>query len=83
MRPRHQTGQIRKRGSNWILRYYEDRTQGGQIKRIRTTKALAPYKAFCDTRTYQRLWPMPNLERAKAGMRKLGQTLRRKYGIKE
>jgi integrase len=46
MRPRHQTGQIRKRGSNWILRYYEDRIKDGQIKRVRTTKALAPYSEY-------------------------------------
>jgi integrase len=46
MRPRHQTGQIRKRGSNWILRYYEDRIESGQIKRVRTTKVLAPYSEY-------------------------------------
>ena len=46
MRPRHQTGQIRKRGSNWILRYYEDRVESGQIKRVRTTKVLAPYSEY-------------------------------------
>lgn len=44
MRPRHQTGQICRRGSNWILRYYEDRLQDGQIVRVRTTKVLAPYE---------------------------------------
>src|SRR5690348_15721446 len=46
MRPRHQTGQICRRGPNWILRYYEDRLQGGRIVRVRTTKVLAPYEQY-------------------------------------
>jgi len=46
VRPRHQTGQIRRRGSNWILRYYEDRLEDGKITRVRTTKVLAPYEQY-------------------------------------
>lgn len=46
MRPRHQTGQIRRRGSNWILRYYEDRLENGKVARVRTTKVLAPYEQY-------------------------------------
>ena len=46
MRPRHQTGQICRRGPNWILRYYEDRVQNGQVVRVRTTKVLAPYDQY-------------------------------------
>src|SRR5258708_36122204 len=46
MRPRHQTGQIRRRGSNWILRYYEDRLENGKVIRVRTTKVLASYEQY-------------------------------------
>lgn len=47
MRPRHQQGQICKRGSNWVLRYHEDRVEAdGKIKRVRTVKVLAPYAAY-------------------------------------
>ena len=46
MRPRHQQGQICKRGSNWVLRYHEDRIVDGQVRRVRTMKALAPYSEY-------------------------------------
>ena len=46
MRPRHQQGQICKRGSNWVLRYHEDRIADGQVRRVRTMKALAPYSEY-------------------------------------
>ena len=36
-----------------------------------------------DVSTTQAYYILPNHERAKAGIKKLGQTLRRKYGIKE
>jgi hypothetical protein len=43
MRPRHQGGTIVRKGSNWILRYYEGRVIGGEIKRVRTSRVLAPF----------------------------------------
>ena len=43
MRPRFQQGQIMKRGPNWVLRYHEDRTVDGQIRRVRTMSALGAY----------------------------------------
>jgi integrase len=44
MRPRHQTGQITHKGSNWVLRFHEDRASvDGAVKRVRTTVALGPY----------------------------------------
>ena len=46
MRPRHQRGEICKRGSNWVLRYHEDRIVDGQVKRVRTQTALAPYVEY-------------------------------------
>jgi hypothetical protein len=46
MRPRHQQGQICLRGSNWVLRYHEDRIVDGRVKRVRTMKVLAPYSAY-------------------------------------
>ena len=46
MRPRHQEGQIAKRGSNWVLRYHEDRAVSGQTKRVRTTTVLASYEQY-------------------------------------
>src|SRR6266404_424804 len=46
MRPRHQQGQICVRGSNWILRYHEDRIVDGRVKRVRTMKVLAPYSTY-------------------------------------
>src|SRR5690348_6789913 len=45
MRPRFQQGQISHRGANWVLRYHEDRTENGVVKRVRTTATLAPYLA--------------------------------------
>jgi hypothetical protein len=46
MRPRHQLGQVCKSGSNWVLRYHEDRIVNGQVKRVGTKKALAPIAAY-------------------------------------
>jgi integrase len=47
MRPRYQRGQLCRRGSNWVLRYHEDRpTTGGQVKRVRTLTPLAPYSEY-------------------------------------
>jgi integrase len=47
MRPRHQRGQVLKRGLNWVLRYHEDRmSPGGQVKRVRTLTPLAPYSEY-------------------------------------
>jgi integrase len=46
MRPRYQQGQICKRGSNWVLRYHEDRIVDGKVKRVRTVKALATYSQY-------------------------------------
>jgi integrase len=46
MRPRHQLGQIAKRGSNWVLRYHEDRIIDGKVKRVRTSQVLAPYSDY-------------------------------------
>ena len=46
MRPRQQTGQVCKRGSNWVIRFHEDRITDGQVKRVRTLKALAPIAAY-------------------------------------
>ncbi len=93
MRPRHQTGQIRKRGSNWILRYYEDRTQDGQIKRVRTTKMLAPYSEYpykesdekrlrreLDDKIRNILAPVNNQKGSKAdGTSTLGEFIERSY----
>lgn len=46
MRPRHQEGQIARRGPNWVLRYYENRAINGTTKRVRTTSILAPYEQY-------------------------------------
>src|SRR5713101_2297448 len=46
MRPRQQQGQVTRRGSNWVLRYHEDRIVDGQVKRVRTIKVVAPYCDF-------------------------------------
>lgn len=46
MRPRHQEGQIARRGPNWILRFYENRAVNGITKRVRTTSILAPYEKY-------------------------------------
>ena len=46
MRPRHQQGQIARRGPNWVLRYHEDRLVDGAVKRVRTMKVLAPYAEY-------------------------------------
>lgn len=46
MRPRYQEGQISLRGSNWVLRYYEDRSGPNGIQRVRTTATLAPYSEY-------------------------------------
>jgi len=43
MRPRFQQGQICHRGSNWVLRYWEDRENVNVVKRVRATKTLGPY----------------------------------------
>lgn len=53
MRPRHQAGQVCKRGSKWVLRYHEDRIVDGHVKRVRTRKVLADgaeYKTDRDVR---------------------------------
>jgi integrase len=42
MRPRHQTGSIVRRGGMWVLRFYEDRIEKGQVKRVRRSQNLAP-----------------------------------------
>jgi integrase len=46
MRPRFQHGQIMRKGLNWVLRFWEDRENGGVIRRVRTTVALAPYAQY-------------------------------------
>ena len=46
MRPRHQTGTITKKGKWWVLRYYEDRVEGGVLKRVRTSQPIAPRSAY-------------------------------------
>jgi hypothetical protein len=46
MRPRHQRGQICKRGSNWVLRYHEERIEDGKVKRVRTQQPLASYAEY-------------------------------------
>jgi integrase len=46
MRPRHQRGQIRKQGSNWELRYHEDRMVDGEVKRVRASTPLASYAEY-------------------------------------
>ena len=47
MRPRHQAGQICHKGTNWVLRFYEDRAGvDGKVTRVRTTVALAPYSDY-------------------------------------
>jgi len=46
MRPRHQRGQIRKQGSNWELRYHEDRMVDGKVKRVSASTPLAPYAEY-------------------------------------
>ena len=44
MRPRYQQGQICHGGSNWVLRYHEDRAGvDGRVKRVRTMSTLAPF----------------------------------------
>jgi integrase len=53
MRPRQQAGQVCKRGSNWVLRFHEDRMTDGKVKRVRTLRPLAPiakYKTERDVR---------------------------------
>src|SRR5882724_2730092 len=42
MRPRHQTGSILRRNGMWVLRFYEDRIEKGQVKRVRRSQNLAP-----------------------------------------
>ena len=46
MRPRLQQGQILKHGSNWVLRFREERTVDGVIKRVRSAEILAPFSDF-------------------------------------
>jgi integrase len=46
MRPRLQQGQVLKHGSNWVLRFREEREVNGAIKRVRATEILAPYSDF-------------------------------------
>jgi integrase len=46
MRPRRQKGQIRKQGSNWELRYHEDRIVDGKVKRVRASTPLASYAEY-------------------------------------
>jgi integrase len=46
MRPRYQQGQILKSGSNWVLRYHEDRLVNGAVRRVRTKVSLAPYSDY-------------------------------------
>ena len=46
MRPRLQRGQIRKQGSNWELRYHEDRIVDGKAKRVRASTPLASYAEY-------------------------------------
>jgi hypothetical protein len=46
MRPRHQRGQIRKQGSNWELRYHEDRMVDGKVKRVSASMPLALYAEY-------------------------------------
>lgn len=53
MRPRHQAGQVCKRGSHWVIRYHEDRIVDGATKRVRTIRplaAVAEYKTERDVR---------------------------------
>jgi integrase len=35
-----------RKGLNWVLRFWEDRENGGVIRRVRTTVALAPYAQY-------------------------------------
>jgi integrase len=47
MRPRFQAGQILRKGPNWVLRFWEDRTASdGSVKRVRTAVPLAPYSQY-------------------------------------
>ena len=46
MRPRLQQGQILKHGSNWVLRFREERVINGLIKRVRSAEILAPFSDF-------------------------------------
>jgi integrase len=46
MRPRRQQGQICKRGTNWMLRFHEDRIVNGAVKRVRTMRVLAAYSDY-------------------------------------
>jgi integrase len=58
MRPRYQQGQILKSGSNWVLRYHEDRLVNGAVKRVRTKVSLAPYSEYPykqDDKSFERL----------------------------
>jgi integrase len=41
MRPRYQEGSIQKRGSQWVLKFYENRDGG---KRVRVVRPLAPWR---------------------------------------
>jgi len=53
VRPRHQAGQVCKRGSHWVIRYHEDRIVDGATKRVRTIRplaAVAEYKTERDVR---------------------------------
>lgn len=43
MRPRYQQGQIMRDGQSWVLRYYEDRLDNGQRRRVRTKRVLCSY----------------------------------------
>lgn len=46
MRPRLQQGQILKHGSNWVLRFREERVINGLTKRVRSAEILAPFSDF-------------------------------------
>jgi integrase len=42
MRPRHQQGSIVKVNGQWLVRFYEDRVEDGNAKRVRAARPLAP-----------------------------------------
>ena len=46
MRPRHQRGQIARRGPNWVLRFHEDRLVDGAVKRVRAIESASTLRGL-------------------------------------
>jgi integrase len=53
-RTRHQEGYLYRKGSLWLLRYYDSEFADGSVRRVQKTKKLAVFGAECSNKTAAR-----------------------------